>query len=513
MGIVYRAVSEGPQGFARPCVIKRIVPHLASDKGFIQALVAEARLSGMLIHPGVVQVYELGEVAGEYYLAMEYVDGVSLHQAIRRSERAGAPIPPGVVGFMATELAVVLGYAHAMRDDAGRPLEIVHRDVSPSNVMLGRAGTVKLLDFGIARAAGHMRDHETRSGTLKGKFGYMSPEQAEGLPIDHRSDLFSLGVLTWEALTQRRLFWAPDDMQTLRLVREAKVAPTGIDAQLDAVLLKMLARDREARWSSGDELAAALQPIAHRLDGNTFSMRRFVAALGDSEPEVAPDATAPMPVTHATQSLSPPGRAPRPSRRPSAPEPALLPSTGKAGYDVKGSLVRAYMQQIEQLGISPSVTSLVTEETRRQMHEPPLHNAWVDAFVIEDMINAVESVRGIEGVRMVTKAGQENGIMPLLKPVVVGMLRLFGMSPHTLLSRFSQFTKTNVRGMEFEWTRESDRAGTLRIQFPRKHIPQSAYVGFESGLQIICELCSVTGTVEETVISRDGSWGTIHLTW
>src|SRR5262249_57082216 len=126
------------------------------------------------------------------FLAMEYVDGVSLHDAIRRSVRADTTLPPGVVCYVAAELALALGHAHAMRDQAGRPLEIVHRDVSPSNVMLGRSGTVKLLDFGIARAASHTRDHITRTGTLKGKFAYMSPEQAEGLPIDHRSELFAL---------------------------------------------------------------------------------------------------------------------------------------------------------------------------------------------------------------------------------------------------------------------------------------------------------------------------------
>jgi serine/threonine-protein kinase len=510
MGVVYYAVIEGPQGFSRPCVVKRIVPELAGDAGFIQSLVAEARLSGMLAHPGIVQLYEFGEVDGEYFLAMEYVDGVSLYEAIRRSMRAGSSLPPGVVCYVAAELALALGHAHAMRDPAGRALEIVHRDVSPSNVMLGRSGTVKLLDFGIARAASHTRDHITRTGTLKGKFAYMSPEQAEGLPIDHRSDLFALGTIVWEALTLRRLFFAPDDMQTLRMVREAKVTPTGIDTELDTVLLRLLARDRDERWATGDEVAATLQPIAHRLHGNTFSMRRVVAELGEEPP-------AETTTTQATQSLVPPRRLTRPMPPVRAPEPAkgkaLEPTAGKAGYEVKGSIVRAYTQQIEQLGILAAVLDKVPPEIRRQMEDPPLHNVWLDASVIEEMITAVESVRGIEGVRTVTRLGQELGLMPIMRPVVVGMLRLFGTSPHTILSRFTQFSKNNVRGMAFEWTRDSDRAGTLSIQFPRKNVPHSAYVGFESAMHIICGLCSVKPTVEATKIGGDGSTGLLHVSW
>jgi serine/threonine-protein kinase len=514
MGVVYYAMIEGPQGFIRPCVVKRIVPELARDEGFIQSLVAEARLSGLLVHPGIVQVYEFGELDGEYFLAMEYVEGVSLHEALRHAQRTEHPLPPGTVCYLAAELALALGYAHALHDHAGRALEIVHRDVSPSNVMLGRSGTVKLLDFGIARAASHTRDQVTRTGTIKGKFAYMSPEQAEGLPIDHRSDLFALGSVVWEALTLRRLFFAPDDLQTLRLVREAKVPPTGVDAELDTVLMHLLARDPNERIASGDELAAILQPIAHRLQGNTFSVRRLVAELGEEKAaEPAP------PVTQATQALSRPRKTTRPVPAPRAAEPpatrarSLTPTGGRASYEVKGSLVRAYVQQIEQLGFLAEVLDAVPKDTRKLLVDPPLHNAWIDASVIEEMICAVEQLRGLETVRVVTQRGQELGLMPLMRPVVVGMLRLFGASPHTLLSRFTQFSKNNVRGMAFAWTHESDRAGTLTIQFPRKNVPYSAYVGFESAMFIICELCSVKANVVETEISSDGATGTLRLSW
>ena len=527
MGVAYRAVSEGPQGFARTCVIKRIVPHLSSDAGFISSLVAEAKLSGMLVHPGIVQVYELGQVEGEYYVAMEYVDGLSLWQAMKRCLQMGRTMPPGVVAYLISEMAVALGYAHALDDDSGRPLGIVHRDVSPSNVMLGRTGTVKLLDFGIARAAGQLSDHATRTGTLKGKFAYMSPEQAEGHDIDRRSDLFALGVLFWEALTLKRLFAGADDMQTLRLVREAKATPTGIDPKIDEVLLKLLARDPEARWSSGDDVAHALQPIAHRLEGNTFSTRRFVSdllAVDPKEPLLAAVAPPPSEATQlsgrrlatkptTTSRRIAEGTTP-PSRRSSdGTTPSLVPATGGSGYEIKGSIVRAYTMHIEQMGILPDVLSRVTPETKKLMTtEMPLSNVWVDAGVIEDMIGKVELLRGLDGVRTITRAGIHTGALPVLKPVVVPMLRLFGMSPHTLLQRFGQFTKNNLRGMELLWTPEGDRAGNLRVTFPRR-TPRSAYIGFESGMWLICELCSVKGEISDTEIRPDGQVGIIRLKW
>jgi serine/threonine protein kinase len=514
MGIIYRAVSQGPEGFSRACVIKRIVPHLSSDPGFVRALIGEARLSALVLHPGIVQVYELGEVDGEYYLVMEYVDGISLLHAMQRSQHLARPVPPGVAAFLVSELAVALGYAHALKDEEDRPLEIVHRDVSPSNVMLGRAGTVKLLDFGIAHAASHVRDVETRTGALKGKFAYMSPEQAEGLPIDRRSDLFALGVVLWEALTLKRLFYGADDMQTLRLVREAKVTATGIDAQLDAVLQKALARDPQERFASGEDLAAALQPIAYRLDGSALSMRRFVAEMLDAPdpPEALPRAQVNAPPPLPPPPLPPPDTAPDLMHKPARTRRAES-QVAHAGYHVKGSLVRAYTRKIESLGLLPDVLTLVSPTTQETMLDPPLSNEWVDGIVIEDMILQVEALRGLAGVREVTRAGIHTSILPILTPVVIPMLRLFGSSPHTLLSRFGQFTKYNLRGIDLQWTSTGDCSGTLRVQFPRPRIPHGAFIGFESGMHVICEVCSVAGNVSEVQTSDDGAVGVIDLRW
>jgi hypothetical protein len=193
--------------------------------------------------------------------------------------------------------------------------------------------------------------------------------------------------------------------------------------------------------------------------------------------------------------------------------PSLVPATGGSGYEIKGSIVRAYTMHIEQMGILPEVLSRVTPETKKLMTtDMPLSNVWVDAGVIEDMIGKVELLRGLEGVRTITRAGIHTGALPVLKPVVVPMLRLFGMSPHTLLQRFGQFTKNNLRGMDLLWTPEGDRAGNLKVTFPRR-TPRSAYVGFESGMWLICELCSVKGEIADTEIRPDGQVGIIRLKW
>jgi serine/threonine protein kinase len=284
MAVVYRAVVDGPRGFARALVVKRILPEYSRNTSFVNMLASEARLCGLLRHPGIVQVHEFGEVNGESYLAMELVDGADLSTVWRASRAANQWLPAGLSCYVIAQLAEALAYAHTLTDDAGQALDIVHRDVSPSNIMLTALGTVKLLDFGIAKAASHMRDERTRTGTVKGKIAYMSPEQAEGLAIDRRSDIFSLGVIFHECLTMRRLFQGETDLERLRLVREAKVPPPsltapGLDPEIDAVALKMLARAPDDRYGSCDDVVAALRPIVHRHHGDAPALKRFLAGL------------------------------------------------------------------------------------------------------------------------------------------------------------------------------------------------------------------------------------------
>ena len=268
MAEVWKARVVGPQGFARTVVVKRVLPHLVQDPAFVKMFFAEARLSARLTHANVVQVFELGEVGGEYFLAMEYVRGKDL-TAVTGSRVGREPLPIGFAAYVIREVCRALDYTHGLTDDEGRPLRLVHRDVSPSNVMIGFDGGVKLLDFGIAKALAEANEQRTVTGTLKGKFGYMSPEQVDGHVADHRADLFGAAIMLHEMLTNRRLFKGASDIQTLAMVREAKVAPPSesnpeVPPDLDQICKKALARDPAERYQTCGELAIALDDLVHR---------------------------------------------------------------------------------------------------------------------------------------------------------------------------------------------------------------------------------------------------------
>ncbi len=288
MAEVWKARISGPGGFQRTLVIKRILPHLVEDDHFKKMFVAEARLSARLNHANIVQVFELGDVGGELFLAMEYVRGQDLVNVVRAQLVRGAP-PPGLGAFVAREVCRALAYAHALTDDNGVPLRLIHRDVSPSNVMLSFDGAVKLLDFGIAKALAEANENRTVTGTLKGKFGYMSPEQVEGKDVDHRSDLFAVGVVLFETLTGKRLFKGASDIQTIAMVRDAKVEPPSqynpaVPPELDAVCLKALARHPDERWSGCDEMAVALDEVVHQLKWGPERLASLQRDLFPDEP-------------------------------------------------------------------------------------------------------------------------------------------------------------------------------------------------------------------------------------
>ena len=231
MAEIWKARIHGAQNFQRLVVVKRILPHLCLDPELVSMFTAEAMLSAQLNHANIVQVFEFAENDGELYLAMEYVHGVNLAELLKRLD--GFPIPVGMATYLVREVALALAYAHAAKDEDGRPLSIIHRDVSPSNVMVGFDGTVKLVDFGVAMAQSTSPDTtavgaDPRSSlqSLKGKVAYMSPEALEGeADLDGRTDIFAAGVLLHELLTARRLFRAQDDRQTMALVRACKVRP------------------------------------------------------------------------------------------------------------------------------------------------------------------------------------------------------------------------------------------------------------------------------------------------
>ena len=268
MAEVWKAKIRGIAGFERTLVIKRILPQLVRDEEFVAMFVREAQLCSMLSHTNIVQVFELGELEGEYYLAMEYVRGRDLHAVMRA--RPKEPPPPGLAATVGRDICRALGYAHALKDGNGQPLRLIHRDVTPSNVMLSFDGSIKLVDFGVAKALSMASASITSAGSIKGKLSYMSPEQITGGEVDHRTDLFAVAITIHEALTGRRLFKGEDDEETVEKVLAAEVfAPSklnpAVPRELDRVLLRALERDPEDRFQTGDELADALEACVHQL--------------------------------------------------------------------------------------------------------------------------------------------------------------------------------------------------------------------------------------------------------
>jgi serine/threonine protein kinase len=209
MAEIYKGMASDIHGIQRTVVIKKILPHIAANKEFVDMLVSEAKIAVHLSHGNIAQIYDLGRAGTDYFMVMEYVDGRSLSQIHKRRLKLGELIPLEYILFIASEVANGLDYMHKRTDKAGRPLGIVHRDISPQNIIISYSGTVKIIDFGIAKAAFKVDDSE--SGILKGKFAYMSPEQARGEDIDSRSDIFSLGVILHELTSGRRLFKDKDN--------------------------------------------------------------------------------------------------------------------------------------------------------------------------------------------------------------------------------------------------------------------------------------------------------------
>jgi serine/threonine protein kinase len=298
MAEVWRAEVDGPRGFHHTVVVKRLHRRFGDDPEFVAMLAREARLAARLRHPAIVQVLELGESGGEHLRAMEYVDGWDLHEIQRACARVGRRLPLAAVCHIVVELADALSYAHALTDEVGRLLEIVHRDLTPSNVMLTRLGQVKLLDFGVARARDEVTGDHTRSGVVKGTPAYMSPEQADGATVDHRSDLFSLGVLFHELLTGARLFKGDSDLDSLRRVRTAQVpSPSAIardvPASVERVVLRLLERRAEERYQSCREVLEELRPIARRLDGDAEAVRTLLVELRLRDTQLDPPPSPP----------------------------------------------------------------------------------------------------------------------------------------------------------------------------------------------------------------------------
>ncbi|MEO8553101.1 MAG: serine/threonine-protein kinase, partial [Kofleriaceae bacterium] len=267
MATVCRAKKRGPAGFERSVALKRMLSHLSEDQTFVESFIREAKVSSMLVHPNIAQVYDFGRINGTYYIAMELVPGFDLRKLLRYANRANESIPLPIVLSILGEMCDALEYAHTCHDEQGQPLRIVHRDISPSNIIVSHTGHTKLIDFGIAKA--NSRTLHTASGQVKGKLGYMSPEAALGMPIGPVSDVFSMGVVAWELVTASPLFSARTDFETMRKIREADVVKPSTHnpacpAELDQLILRALARDSTERLPSAAQFRRGLDEIAAR---------------------------------------------------------------------------------------------------------------------------------------------------------------------------------------------------------------------------------------------------------
>ena len=332
MAEVFRARRTGVEGFQKTVAIKKILPHIADNDEFITMFADEAKLAAELNHPNIAHIYDLGKIqAGGYFIAMEYVEGTDLRSLLVAGRQSGLPMPIPLAVYVASKVASALDYAHRRRDARGEDLHIVHRDVSPQNILISHEGEIKLCDFGIAKA--DRKVSQTESGSLKGKLQYMSPEQAWGKPIDHRSDLFSLGSVLHEMLTGERLFRGATDMVVLELVRKAEVvAPSrlnpDVSAALDAVVLKALAREPDARYATGSEMLRDLEAILYSYSPAPGSAD--VAIYLNRLKEAAAAAATARPAEPARVSAPPPApepvpAAPRPPVPPPPPPPAAAP--------------------------------------------------------------------------------------------------------------------------------------------------------------------------------------------
>ncbi len=268
MAEIFRGKAVAAGGFEKPVAIKRILPHLSQDPRFVELLIAEAKVLSLLKHRNIVQIFDvgLGDDA-QYFLVMEYVDGKDLGAVQRGVEAKRRRIPFDLCLHIGAEICEALEHAHSAKAPDGKPMSLVHRDVSPSNILLSRAGEIKLTDFGIAKRA---ESEQTGSGAVRGKFAYISPEQARNEHIDPRSDVFSVAVVLWELVTNQRLFSGLGDLEALRAVREAQVrrpseADSRLTPELDALLMAALSRDIKRRPTAG-QFGAQLQSMRYSLE-------------------------------------------------------------------------------------------------------------------------------------------------------------------------------------------------------------------------------------------------------
>ncbi|MBI4798435.1 MAG: protein kinase [Desulfarculus sp.] len=333
MAEIFRGRKVGAAGFEKLVVIKRLLPHLAADEEFRTMFLNEAKLASLLNHQNIVQVYDLGRMEeddslepgqqGTYFIAMEYIFGKSLAEVMKKGQARVLPLPQELAVRIILAAALGLAYAHGKKGEDGRPLGLVHRDVSPQNILISYEGEVKLVDFGIAKAMS--QSSSTRPGVLKGKFAYMAPEQARG-QVDQRADIYSLGVVFWEALTGQRLFQGDNEAALLAQVLNPQVGPpSGVRAEippeLDALCLTCLAQDPGQRFANAQALSEALEAYLYTLKTfpSTYSLRNHLRELFG--PEIAAESQQIQAEGESARQAA--GQTPATPETPTAPAPPL----------------------------------------------------------------------------------------------------------------------------------------------------------------------------------------------
>jgi serine/threonine-protein kinase len=265
MASVHAADLCGPGGFRRRVALKRLLPHIAADEEYVDLFLHEAKLAACLRHPNIATVYDFGQVDADYFMAMELVRGPSLKQLVTQCINTVGLIPYPIVIHILIQVLDALTYAHDLCDDRGKSLGIIHRDVTPSNIVVGQGGITKLIDFGVAKST----TSHTSTGVIKGKLTYVAPEYVDG-KLDRRVDLWSLGVVAWELLTNQRLFACDSDVETVTRVQEMKIDPPStrnpdVPEELDAIVMTALQRNPNMRWQNAQAMRNALYDLARRL--------------------------------------------------------------------------------------------------------------------------------------------------------------------------------------------------------------------------------------------------------
>ena len=303
MAEIFLAVQQGEQGFQKPVVLKRILPALAADPMFVRMLVDEAHIASTLNHSNLVQVLDLGKTGEQYFLVLEFVDGWSLEQIRRRAQGAKLKLPTPLALYVVGALCRGLAYVHT-RERNGKALGIVHRDVTPQNVLISQEGEVKLADFGIAKAVG--KSEKSATGVIKGKFAYMSPEQAQARPLDARSDLFSVGTLLYLLTTGQKPFEGPTDMDVIMQVQRARPEKPSkvvrdMNPDVERLINRALRADPSKRWQSAEKMADRIDAILVKLGqpSGPAPLKRWLETLG------ARDGAKPPPVPQAAAANDP----------------------------------------------------------------------------------------------------------------------------------------------------------------------------------------------------------------